>query len=62
MRYRVGIVFAIVCNMRYLAVIVPAVMLAIRWNEGAGFLVLCIASLIILKMWEHEQTNREDQR
>ena len=62
MRNRIGIVFAIVYNMKYLAVIVPAVMLAIKWNEGAGFLVLCIASLIILKMWEHEQTNRKDQR
>lgn len=48
--------------MKYLAVIVPAVMLAIKWNEGAGFLVLCIASLIILKIWEHEQTDCEDQR
>ena len=47
--------------MKYLAVIVPAILLAIHWGE-AGFLVLCIASLIILKMWEHEQTNREDQR
>lgn len=48
--------------MKYLAVIVPALALAIHWGEGAGFLVLCIASLIILKMWEHEQTNRKDQR
>lgn len=63
MRDKSGIVFAIVYNMKYVAVIVPAVMLAIKWNEGAGFLVLCIASLIILKMWEnHEQSNREDQR
>lgn len=45
--------------MKYLAVIVPAVMLAIKWNEGAGFLVLCIASLIILKMWEHEQSKKK---
>lgn len=48
--------------MKYFAIILPAVMLAIHWGE-AGFLVLCIVSLIILKMWEnHEQTNRKDQR
>lgn len=50
--------FAIVYNMKYLAVIVPALALAIYWGE-AGFLVLCIASLIILKMWEHEQDKKK---
>lgn len=47
--------------MKYLAIILPALALAIHWGE-AGFLVLCIASLIILKIWEHEQTDCEDQR
>lgn len=60
MWYRFGIVFAIVCNMKYLAIILPAVALAIYWGEGAGFLVLCIASLIILKMWEHEQSKKKE--
>lgn len=49
--------------MKYLAIILPALALAIHWGDGAGFLVLCISGLIILKMWEnHEQTNRKDQR
>ena len=48
--------------MKYVAVIVPALALAIYWGDGAGFLVLCLASLITLKMFEHEQKNRSDQR
>lgn len=44
--------------MKYLAIILPAIGLAIHWGE-AGFLVLCIASLIILKMWEHEQRKKK---
>lgn len=47
--------------MKYLAIILPALVLAIHWGE-AGFLVLCTVSLIILKIWEHEQTDCEDQR
>lgn len=48
--------------MKYLVIILPALVLAIHWGE-AGFLVLCIASLVTLKMWEHdEQESREDQR
>lgn len=59
MRDRFGIVFAIAYNMKYLAIILPAIALAIHWGEGAGFLVLCVVSLIILKMWEHEQRKKK---
>lgn len=58
MRDKSGIIFAIVCYMKYLVIVLPALALAIHWGE-AGFPVLCIASLIILKMWEHEQDKKK---
>ena len=46
--------------MKYILIGVPAILLAIYWGWAAGFLVCCAASLIILKLWEHEQTKKKE--
>lgn len=45
--------------MKYLVIIVSAVALAIHWGE-AGFLALCAAGFVVLKIWERDQVGRED--
>lgn len=46
--------------MKYIAVLVPGLVLALAWKDGAGFVALCITSLIILKLWENEQGKKKE--